>query len=144
MDAIRTYVLASYPTATFELLWPMDVNDPDTCRLTRYITLPAEWQARAGSGFDTLMSEGLQYGGIHHNLDQASRCAAYPFAELSWDQTHSRHLMGWYYSGWPRQRECLAARRAGVPMIKFWAYDHLYLFGWPLPLPREIGRPAFL
>ena len=35
-----------------------------------------------GSGFDTLMSEGFQYDGINHNLDQAKRCAAYPFAEL--------------------------------------------------------------
>src|SRR5208337_329006 len=61
VDAIRNYVLASYPAAVFELLWPMDVNDPDTCRLTRYINLPAEWQARAGSGFDTFMSEGFQY-----------------------------------------------------------------------------------
>jgi hypothetical protein len=144
VDAIRNYVLASYPAALFELLWPMDVNDPDTCRLTRYINLPTEWQARAGSGFDTFMCEGFQYGGIDHNIDKAQRCAAYPFAELSWDRAHCRYLMGWYYSGWPWQREYLVARRTGVPLIKFWAYDHLCLFGWPLPLPVEVASPSFI
>jgi len=122
----------------------MDVNDPGTCRLTRYINLPTEWSSRAGSGFDTFMSEGFQYGGINHNLDQAKRCAAYPFAELSWDMAHCRYLMGWYYSGWPWQREYLAARRTGVPMIKLWAYDHLCSFGWPLPLPVEKSTPSFV
>jgi len=144
VDAIRTYVLASYPAAVFELLWPMDVNDPDTCRLTRYINLPTEWQARAGSGFDTFLCEGFEYGGIDHNIDQAQRCAAYPFAELSWDQAHCRYLEGWYSPGWPWQREYLAARRTGVPLIKFWAYDHLCLFGWPLPLPVAAASPSFI
>ncbi|HYW46753.1 MAG TPA: hypothetical protein VE959_28055 [Bryobacteraceae bacterium] len=49
-DAIRAYVLATYPSASFELLWPMDVNDPDNCKLMRYVNLPATWTARAGSG----------------------------------------------------------------------------------------------
>jgi hypothetical protein len=32
--AIQSYVLSQCPSATFELLWPMDVNDPDNCKLT--------------------------------------------------------------------------------------------------------------
>ena len=42
LDAIRAFVLATYPAASFELLWPMDVNVPDTCGPLRYIDLPAE------------------------------------------------------------------------------------------------------
>jgi len=42
VDAIRTYVLAGYPAAQFELLWPMDVNDPDTYRLMRYHSCPKQ------------------------------------------------------------------------------------------------------
>ena len=57
---------------------------------------------------------------------------------------HSRYLMGWYYSGWPWAREYLAARRTGVPLLKFWAYDHLCLFGWPLPLPIQTSAPSFV
>jgi len=67
---IQSYVLSQCPSAIFELLWPMDVNDPDNCRLLRYINLPPQWTARAGSGFDTFLIEGYQYPGINHNLDQ--------------------------------------------------------------------------
>ena len=69
----RAYVLAQCPSALFELLWPMDVNDPDNCRLLLYINLPSQWKTRAGSGFDTFLIEGFQYPGINHNLDQAIR-----------------------------------------------------------------------
>jgi hypothetical protein len=31
--AIQSYVLSQCPSAIFELLWPMDVNDPDNCKL---------------------------------------------------------------------------------------------------------------
>ena len=138
--AVQSAVVASVSTAVFELLWPMDVNDPDTCALLHYVNLPPAWQARSGSGFDTLMVEGFQYGGVNHNVDQAKRCAAYPFAELSWDAAHCRYLMGLYYSGWPWVREYLAARRTAVTLLKTWAYDHICLFGWSLPLPKEGGR----
>jgi hypothetical protein len=140
VDAVRTAVLASCGTAVFELLWPMDVDDPDTCRLMRYINLPIEWQARSGSGFDTFVCEGFQYDGIDHNVDKATRCAKYPFTELSWDKAHSRYLMGWFYSGWPWAVEYRKARNAGLPLIKAWAWDHLCLYGWPLPLPANVAR----
>jgi len=135
--AIQSYVLSQCPSAVFELLWPMDVNDPDNCKLTRYINLPTQWTTRAGSGFDTFLIEGYQYPGINHNLDQAARCAQYPWKELSWDQAHCRYLMGLYYSTWPWLREFVNASRLGLPAIKLWAYDHLCLFGWPVPLPMS-------
>ncbi len=56
------------------MLWPMDVSDPDNCKLLRYINLPSQWAARTGSGFDTFLIEGYQYPGINHNLDEATRC----------------------------------------------------------------------
>lgn len=52
--------------------------------------------------------------------------------------------MGLYVSGWPWQREYLTARRTGVPLFQTWASDHLCLFGWLLPLPKEIDRPVLL
>ena len=140
VDAVRAAVLALCGTAVFELLWPMDVDDPDTCRLMRYINLPLEWQARSGSGFDTFVCEGFQYDGIDHNVDQATRCAKYPFAELGWDEAHCRYLMGWYYSGWPWATEYRKARNAALPIVKMWAWDHLGLYGWPLPMPANGAR----
>ena len=118
----------------------MDVNDPDNCKLLRYINLPSQWTTRAGSGFDTFLIEGYQYPGINHNLDQATRCAAYPWKELAWDPAHCRYLMGLYYGTWPWLREFVNASRLGLPAIKLWAYDHLCLFGWPVPLPASDDR----
>jgi hypothetical protein len=138
--AIQSYVLSQCPSAVFELLWPMDVNDPDTCKLLRYVDLPSQWTTRAGSGFDTFLIEGYQYPGINHNLDQATRCAQYPWKELAWDQAHCRYLMGLYYGTWPWLREFVNASRLGLPAIKLWAYDHLCLFGWTLPLPTTDDR----
>jgi len=77
--AIQSYVLSQCPSAVFELLWPMDVNDPDNCKLLRHINLPSQWTTRAGSDFDTFLIEGYQYPGINHDLDQATRCAQYPW-----------------------------------------------------------------
>jgi hypothetical protein len=138
--AIQSYVLSQVPSAVFELLWPMDVNDPDTCKLLRYINLPTQWTARAGSGFDTFLIEGYQYPGINHNLDQAVRCASYPWKELAWDQAHCRYLMGVFYATWPWLREFVKVNRLGLPAVKLWAYDHLCLFGWPIPLPKTDDR----
>lgn len=136
VDGIRATVLAAYSTALFELLWPMDVDDPSTAQLMRYVNLPPAWNARTGSGFDTFLAEGFQFGGVNHNVDQAQACAEFPFtAPLSWDAAHCRYLMGLYYSAWPWQREYVAAVSTGVPLVKLWAYDHVCLFGWPLPMP---------
>jgi len=91
-------------------------------------------------GLDTFLIEGYQYPGINHNLDQATRCAQYPWKELAWDQVHCRYLMGLYYGTWPWMREFVNVNRLGLPAIKLWAYDHLCLFGWPVPLPTTDDR----
>lgn len=142
--AVQAAVLAQVPSALFEILWPLDVNDPTNCRLLHYVNLPPAWMTRAGSGFDTFLCEGFQYGGIDFNLDEAQACAGYPFTVLSWDRAHCRYLMGWYYPAWPWAREFQAAERTAVPLIKFWAYDHICLFGWPLPLPKQPPAPVIL
>ena len=135
VDGVRATVLAAYPGALFELLWPMDVNDPTTARLMRYVNLPLAWCTRSGSGFDTFLAEGFDYAGTEHDVDKAQACAAYPFATLAWDQAHCRYLLGLYSAGWPWQREYVAARSTRVPLAKIWAYDHVCLMNWPLPMP---------
>jgi len=142
--AVQAAVLAQVPAALFELLWPLDVNDPTNCRLLHYVNLPPAWTTRVGSGFDTFLCEGFQYGGIDFNLDEAQTCAGYPFTALSWDRAYCRYLQGWYYAAWPWAREFQAAQRTAVPLIKFWAYDHLCLYGWPLPLPKQPSNPSFI
>ena len=48
--------------------------------------------------------------------------------------------MGLYYGTWPWLREYVNASRLGLPVIKIWAYDHLCLFAWPVPLPTSDDR----
>ncbi|MEB2361906.1 MAG: hypothetical protein OZ929_11260 [Bryobacterales bacterium] len=138
--AIRSHVLASHPSAKFEILWPLDVNDPDTRQLNRYINLPTEWTSKPTSGFDTFMIEGFQYAGLDRNIDKVRAMAAYPFEVLTWPRNDCRYLMGHFNSGWPWQRDYLAAQRARTPLVKLWAYDHLCLFSRPLPLPLPPRR----
>jgi hypothetical protein len=39
--------------------------------------------------------------------------------------------------------EYVCAINQSVPLISFWAVDHLCLFSWPLPLPKDVSRAAF-
>lgn len=137
VDTIRAYVLASHPNAGFELLWPLDVNDPATRRLNRYINLPTEWETKSPSGFDTFLIEGFQYAGLERNLDKVRWMSAYPFEVLSWPRATCRYLAGNFNPGWPFTRDYLTARRTQVPLIKIWAYDHLCLYTRRVPLPGE-------
>jgi len=114
VDAVRAYVLATHPNAKFELLWPLDVNDPNTRRLNRYINLPIEWEAKAGSGLDTFLVEGFQFAGIDRNLDKVRWTAGHPFEVLSWPRFDCRYLMGLFNAGWPWERDYLIARHSKV------------------------------
>ncbi len=105
VDAIRIYVLAAHPNAKFELLWPLDVSDPNTRRLNRYINLPVKWETKSGSGFDAFLIEGFQYAGLGWNLDKVRWMAAYPFEVLDWPRADCRYLMGLFNAGRPWQRE---------------------------------------
>ena len=142
--AVQAAILAVYPTALFELLWPLDVNDPATAQLCRYINLPTQWASRAASGFDTFLVEGLSYGGIQFNLDKALACAGYPFLTLGWDLAHSRYLVSWLYPSCPWQAEYLQALNLGIPVRKGWAWDQLNLYGlmWWLVV-NESSAAAF-
>lgn len=135
VDTIRSYVLATHPNARFELLWPLDVNDPDTRQLNRYINLPTAWETKSGSGLDAFMIEGFQFAGIDRNLDKVRWMARYPFEVLSWPRADCRYLMGHFNSGWPWQRDYLAGRDSRLPLLKLWAFDQVCLFGRDLPLP---------
>ena len=131
IDAIRTHVLATYPAAKFELLWPRDVNEP---QLNRYVNLPSQYETKSGSGLDRLKIEGLAYGAVQRDIDKV-RAAILHLP--GWALSDIIYLMPWFNSGCPWQREFLIAQRERISAITFWAWDHLCLFSWPLPLPIE-------
>jgi hypothetical protein len=47
--AIQSYVLSQCASPIFELLWPMDVNDPDKCKLRLDTRKPTKPEAEIGA-----------------------------------------------------------------------------------------------
>jgi hypothetical protein len=135
--AVQSTVLAAVSGACFELLWPLDVNLPETRPLNWAVNLPSAWKARSGSGFESFLCEGFQFGGTDRDLDAVARCAAYPFTELSWDRAHCGYLMGIFNAGWPWEKDYLAGASANA--VKVWAWDHVCLYGRMVPVPVLAG-----
>lgn len=137
VQQIQSYVRGRHSGVWFELLWPLDVNLPETRQLNGYVNLPPAWTQKSGSGFDSFLCEGFQFGGMDHDVDKVARCAAYPFRELAWPPGDCGYLMGLFNPGWPWQKEFLASQRQLPSIVKMWAYDHICLYGRGLPLPTE-------
>jgi len=144
-DAISAYVKASYPTAKFELLWPYDVNYPTPTaiagmggRLNRYVNLPVQFQAKSGSGLDRIKMEGLAFGASERNFTQARETARFPYTSpLTWSKADTAFLFPWFNGGCPWPMEYLLAVNEGSPLVNMWAFDHLCLMSWPIPLPSN-------
>jgi hypothetical protein len=149
IDAIRAHVLAEFPQAKFELLFPVDVTHseaywtadlpyPQGGRLNHDVSLPTEYQQQYGSGLDRLKIEALSWGSFYRNGDLASAAVRFATDVLAWPRAAVAYLLPIFNGGCPWEREYLAARNAGIPIIALWAFDHICLLSWPLPLPRNV------
>jgi hypothetical protein len=155
VDAIRTAVLAQYPDAKFEILYPNDVNNP-VCllgpgvqfpqggRLNAAVNLPPEWQTKAGSGLDRFKVEALSWGATYLHMDLAHQAIVFALTNsMSWDAADVAYLVPWFNGTCPWPREFALASTRGLGLINLWAYDHLALMSWPLPFPGWIQRSTF-
>ena len=155
IDAIRTFVLASYPTAKFELLWPYDVCYPSPYstnalpypqggRLNYAANLPAAYLTKSGSGLDQMKMEGLAWGATYRNLSLVEQTVQFPYTVGTWSQAYTRYLVPIFNGGCPWQREYLFNVNVSTPYVGLWALDQLCLMGWPLPLPVNGKRSRIL
>ncbi len=155
VDAIRTAVLAQYPNAKFEILYPNDVNNP-VCllgpgvqfpqggRLNAAVNLPPEWSTKQGSGLDRFKVEALSWGATYLHMDLAHQAIVFALSNpMSWDTADIAYLVPWFNGTCPWPREFMLASTRGVGLINLWAYDHLALMSWPLPFPTWIQRSTF-
>ena len=155
VDAIRQAVLASYPEAKFEILYPDDVNNP-LCnisstnpfpqggRLNAAVNLPVAWKSPAGSGLDRFKVEALSWGASYRNLDLANQAIAFAFTgPMSWPLSDIAYLIPWFNGSCPWPHEFQSAWSLDLGLINFWAYDHLALMSWPLPFPTPTKRSFF-
>lgn len=156
IDAIRTHVLAAYPTAKFEWLHAYDVNHaqcyhslplpfPQGGRLNARVNIPAAFESKTGSGLDRIKMEALSWGATYRDATRSAQAFTWPrTAPRDWPAADVAYLVPIFNGGCPWPREYLAARNAGVAWLCFWAFDHLALLSWPLPLPENRAGAQFL
>ena len=150
MHAIAQAVKTAYPGARFEWLLPLDTNNPTVYwnagypypqggRLNNYVNIPSQYMAPNGD-IDRVKLEGLSWGATYRNLDLAKAAMAYGYAVLSYAKAATAYLIPWLNGACAWKAQYLAAINAGIPLICFWAVDHLTLLSWPLPLPVNKRR----
>jgi hypothetical protein len=155
VDAIRTSVLAQYPTAKFEVLYPNDVNNP-VCllgfgslgpqggRMNAAVNLPSQWLTQATSGLDRFKVEALSWAANYLNADLSHQAVVFALtAPMAWDTSNVAYLVPWFNGTCPWPREFSLASSRGIQLINLWAYDHLALMSWPIPLPGALQRTFF-
>jgi hypothetical protein len=155
IDAIRSEVLAAYPNAKFEILYPNDVNNgvcysgefvstPQGGRLNAAVNLPAAWRAKATSGFDRFKVEALSWSAFYHHLDLAEQAIYFALTPpMSWSPADVAYLVPWFNGSCPWPAEFRFADSRGISLINLWAYDHLAMMSWQLPIPTPIRRSFF-
>ena len=63
-------------------------------------------------------------------------------APMNWDLADVAYLIPWQNGTCPWPAEFQSASTRGVPVINFWAYDHLAMMSWPLPFPTPGNRSS--
>ena len=150
MHAIAQAVKAAYSGAKIEWLLPLDTNNPTVYwnagypypqggRMNNYVNIPSQYIAPNGD-IDRVKLEALSWGASYLNLDLAKAAMAYGCAVLTYTKSATAYLMPWFNGACAWTAQYLAAANAGIPLICFWAVDHLTLLSWPLPLPTNKRR----
>jgi hypothetical protein len=151
MHAIAQAVKTAYPGAKFEWLLPLDTNNPTVYwnagypypqggRMNNYVNIPSQYMAPNGD-IDRLKLEALSWGATYLNLDLAKAAMAYGSSVLTYAKSALAYLAPWFNGACAWKAQYLAAVNAGIPLIGFWAVDHLTLLSWQVPpLPANARR----
>ncbi|MDX2270296.1 MAG: hypothetical protein NW208_19495 [Bryobacter sp.] len=141
--ALRSHVQLSHPTAKFELLYPYDVNHPVPAgvhnlggALNRFVNFPAEYETKSTSGLDSLKMEALDFGAWTRSLDLARTAIEFPLV-LGWPKDSVRYLVPVFRGGSAWEKEYLEARGMGIPVVNFWAHDHVHLYSLECREPQR-------
>jgi hypothetical protein len=136
-DAIMAFVRAEYPSAQFEVLYPMDVNEP---ALNRAVNYPQEHWTPAK--IDCLKTENFGFT-FARDLNKARGSVEFPMT-VGYARDRAGHLVGIgdYTSPW--RKELNLCRQNGLRVGVIWALDQLCLIGYRLPLGLLSRRSQYL
>lgn len=134
--AIRNFVLATYPNARFEVLYPHDVND---FPLTRVVNYPdSDWTP---GNYEILKTENFTYTG-NRDMNKALESIQFPQTK-GFSRDKSAHLIGVFNSSEPWNLERKLSRREAVESVVFWALDQFCFVGYRMPLSNGLRRASF-
>ena len=86
--------------------------------------------------------EGLSWGATYRNFTNAQVAIALPLSALAnWPIAAIAYLIPWFIGGCPWGLEHDYATTQALPLVCFWASDHLTLLSWELASQL---REAFL
>lgn len=136
LDVIA-HVRQVYPGARFEILYPVDVNQP---AFNRVVNFPS-W-AWTADRFDCLKTESFTYT-FNRNLDAAKRAVEFGL-EAGFEPAKRSHLVGVADPASPWLKEARWALSWGFESTVLFALDQFCLVGYPLPLPLGQRRAAYL
>jgi hypothetical protein len=150
MHSIAQAVKTAYSGAKCEWLLPMDVNNPVVYwnagypypqggRMNCYVNIPSQYMAPNGD-IDRVKLEALSWGASYLDLDLAKAAMAYGSSVLTYAKSATAYLIPWFNGACAWTAQYLAAVNAGTPLVCFWAFDHLCLLSWTLPLPVNKRR----
>ena len=145
---LADFVRQFHANARFETLFPYDVNHPTPAgahnlggRLNRFVNFPAEWEQKESSGLNRIKMEALDFGAYSRNLNLTREALEFPLL-LGWPHDSVRYLVPVFKGGFPWEREYRRAIGRGLPAVNLWAFDHVCLFGLPIP-PETRGRAHY-
>ena len=143
---IISCVRGRHPGASFEVLFPYDVNYPMPVGihklggpLLRFVNFPAEWEHPSTAGFDRIKMEGLDFGASCRNLNLAEETIRFPL-NLGWPGRSVRYMIPVFNGGCPSTQEYRLAKRYALSAVNLWAFDHVCIFGMPVREPSRRTR----
>ena len=134
--AIRDFVLGTYPSTRFEVLYPHDVNDFSVTRAVNYPD--GDWTPE---NLEILKTENFLYTG-DRRMNKSVDSIDYPLTK-GFPRSRSAHLIGVIYASEPWMMERRLARKAGIESIVYWAFDQFSMVGYPLPLSDGLRRSRY-
>jgi hypothetical protein len=132
-DDVMSYVLATYSTARFEVLYPVDVNQTE---FNRAINFPvASWTP---SALTCLKTESFGFT-FQRNLDKCEESINLG-EPLGFTAAQRSHLIGVGdpTNAWLKEAE--SARGKGFESVVLFALDQFCLIGYAVPLPESFRR----
>lgn len=135
-DQVMTYVRQTYATCRFEVLYPLDVNEPEFNNAVNYAA--AAWTPAT---LDCLKTESFGYTSAR-DLDKCKASIAYPQTR-NFPRHQMAHLVGVSGPSAPWMKEVSLALADGVESVTLWALDQYCLIGPASGKPVGGGRSGW-